>query len=135
MCAIIVFDVCFELYTELLFGNVGLNGSIKEIKLTRHNIEGIDTNSVQCFVKNNVAYVNIGVYYRPKEAINDWTKIVSNLPIPIYTKPKFVGYLQNASGGTIAGLSLNEDGELLIKGGAPSYTVFICSLISYPIKM
>ena len=28
MCAIIVFDVCFELYAELLFGNVGLNGSI-----------------------------------------------------------------------------------------------------------
>lgn len=111
-----------------------LNGSIKEIKLTRYNIEGVDATSVQCFVKNNVAYVNIGIYYRPKEAINAWTKIVSNLPIPIYTKPKFVGYLQNASG-IIAGLLLNEDGELLIIGGAPSYTAFICSLISYPIKM
>ena len=28
MCAIIVFDVCFELYTEPLFGNVGLNGRL-----------------------------------------------------------------------------------------------------------
>lgn len=110
-----------------------LNGSLKEIKLTKYNIEGIDTSSVQCFVKNNVAYVNIGVYYRPKEAINDWTKIVSNLPIPIYTKPKFVGYLQNASD-IIAGLLLNEDGELLIKGGTPSYTEFMCAIISYPTK-
>ena len=111
-----------------------LNGSLKEIKLTRYNIKGIDTSSVQCFVKNNVAYVNVGVYYHPKEAINDWTKIVSNLPIPAYTKPKFIGYSKNASG-TLAGLLLNEDGELLIKGGTLSYTEFICSLISYPIKM
>lgn len=106
---------------------------LKEIKLTRYNIEGIDTSSVQCFVKNNVAYVNVGVYYRPKEAINDWTKIVSNLPIPAYTKPKFVGYSQNASG-IIAGLLLNEDGELLIKGGSLSYTEFMCTIISYPTK-
>lgn len=111
-----------------------INGSLKEVNLMRYSVEGVDTSSVQCFVKNNVAYVNVGVYYRPKEAINDWTKIVSNLPIPAYTKPKFVGYSQNASGTTIAGLLLNEDGELLIMGGTPSYTEFICSIISYPIK-
>lgn len=29
MCAIIVFYVYFVLYIELLFGNVGLNGSLK----------------------------------------------------------------------------------------------------------
>lgn len=110
-----------------------LNGSLKEIELTRYNIEGIDTSSVQCFVKNNVAYVNVGVYYKPKEAITDWTKIVSNLPIPAYTKPTFIHYSQNASG-TIAGLLLNENGELMIIGGSLSYTEFMCEMISYPTK-
>ena len=89
---------------------------------------------MQCFVKNNVAYVNVGVYYRPKEAITGWTKIVSNLPIPAYTKRMFIHYLQNASGDIIAGLLLNEDGELLIIGGVPSYTAFMCTIISYPTK-
>lgn len=133
MCAIIVFYVYFVLYIELLFGNVGLNGSLKEIKLTRYNIEGIDTSSVQCFVKNNVAYVNVGVYYHPKEAITGWTKIVSNFPIPAYTKQTFIHYSQNASD-EIAGLLLNGDGELLIKGGSLSYTEFMCTIISYPTK-
>lgn len=110
-----------------------LNGSLKEIKLTRYNIEGIDTSSVQCFVKNNVAYVNVGVYYHPKEAITGWTKIVSNFPIPAYTKQTFIHYSQNASD-EIAGLLLNGDGELLIKGGSLSYTEFMCTIISYPTK-
>lgn len=111
-----------------------LNGSLKEIELTRYNIEGIDTSSVQCFVKNNIAYVNIGVYYRTKEAITGWTKIVSNLPIPAYTKRTFIHYSQNDDGGLIAGILLNSNGELMIEGGRLSYTKFICSLISYPIK-
>lgn len=110
-----------------------LNGSLKEIKLTRYNIEGIDTSSVQCFVKNNVAYVNVGVYYHPKEAITGWTKIVSNFPIPAYTKQMFIHYSQNASD-EIAGLLLNGDGELLISGGSLSYTEFMCTIISYPTK-
>jgi hypothetical protein len=89
---------------------------------------------VQCFVKNNIAYVNVGIYYRQKEAITDWTKIVSNLPIPAYTKHTFIHYSQNAGGDTIAGLMLNGNGELMIEGSSLSYTKFICSLISYPIK-
>lgn len=111
-----------------------LNGSLKEIELTRYNIEGIDTSSVQCFVKNNIAYVNIGVYYRTKEAITGWTKIVSNLPIPAYTKTNIIHYSQNDDGDFIAGILLNGNGELMIEGGRLSYTKFICSLISYPIK-
>lgn len=31
MCAIIVFDVYFVLYIELLFGDVGLNGSLNNV--------------------------------------------------------------------------------------------------------
>lgn len=111
-----------------------LNGSLKKIELTRYNIEGIDTSGVQCFVKNNIAYVNIGVYYRTKEAITGWTKIVSNLPIPAYTKNTFIHYSQNDDGDFIAGILLNGNGELMIEGGRLSYTKFICSLISYPIK-
>lgn len=111
-----------------------LSGSLKEIELTRYNIEGIDTSSVQCFVKNNIAYVNIGVYYRTKEAITGWTKIVSNLPIPAYTKNTFIHYSQNDDGDFIAGILLNSNGELMIEGDRLSYTKFISSLISYPIK-
>lgn len=39
MCAIIVFDICFELYTEPLFGNVGLNGSLSK---------KVDVSTVNC---------------------------------------------------------------------------------------
>ena len=109
-----------------------LNGSLKEIKLTRYSIEGIDTSSVQCFVKNNVAYVNVGVYYRPKESINDWTKIVSNLPIPAYNKGLFPNYIADGTN-TIAAVMLTKNGELMIQGGKISYTKFLTSLISYPI--
>ena len=51
MCAIIVFDVCFELYTELLFGNVGLNGSLN------------NKFSQQYLVSNLSDVKDIGIYY------------------------------------------------------------------------
>lgn len=111
-----------------------LNGSLKEIVLTRYNIEGVDASGTLCFVKNNIAYVSIEVYYRSKEPITGWTKIVSDLPIPAYTKPTFIHYSQSAGGDFIAGLMLNGNGELMIEGGSLSYTKLICSLISYPIK-
>ena len=111
-----------------------LDGSLKEIVLTRYNVEGVDASGTLCFVKNNIAYVSIEVYYRSKEPITGWTKIVSDLPIPAYTKPTFIHYSQNAGGDFIAGLMLNGNGELMIEGGSLSYTKFICSLISYPIK-
>jgi len=109
-----------------------LNGSLKEIKLTRYNIEGIDTSSVQCFVKNNVAYLNVGVYYNAKEAITEWTKIVSDLPIPAYNKGLFPNYIADGAN-TIAAVQLTKNGELMIQGGKISYTKFLTSLISYPI--
>lgn len=109
-----------------------LNGSLKEIKLTRYSIEGIDTSSVQCFVKNNVAYINVGVYYHTKEAITEWTKIVSNLPIPAYNKGLFPNYIADGAN-TIAAVQVTKNGELMIQGGKISYTKFLTSLISYPI--
>lgn len=101
----------------------------------RYNIEGVDTSGIQCFVKNNMAYVSIELYYRPKEAITGWTKIVSNLPIPAYTKQMIIHYSQNDDGDSIAGILLTNSGNLMIKGGNLSYTKCICSPISYPIKM
>lgn len=41
MCAIIVFDVCFELYAEPLFGNVGLNGSLNNVA-TKNDISTLN---------------------------------------------------------------------------------------------
>lgn len=112
-----------------------LTGSLKEVNLMRYNIEGVDTSGIQCFVKNNMAYVSIELYYRPKEAITGWTKIVSNLPIPAYTKQMIIHYSQNDDGDSIAGILLTNSGNLMIKGGNLSYTKCICSPISYPIKM
>lgn len=43
MCAIIVFYVYFVLYIELLFGNVGLNGSLNSKKVPTIGIENIFT--------------------------------------------------------------------------------------------
>lgn len=40
MCAIIVFYVYFVLYIELLFGNVGLNGSLKKLTVYSETITG-----------------------------------------------------------------------------------------------
>lgn len=101
----------------------------------RYNIEGVDASGIQCFVKNNIAYVSIELYYRPKEAITGWTKIVSNLPIPAYTKSTFIHFSQSDGGDFITGLMLTNGGNLMIEGSRLSYTKFICSLISYPIKM
>lgn len=111
-----------------------INGSLKEIKLTRYSIEGIDTTSVQCFVKNNVAYINVGVYYHTKEAITEWTKIVSNLPIPAYNKGLFPNYIADGAN-IIAAVRVTKNGELMIQGGKISYTKFLTSLISYPIQI
>lgn len=111
-----------------------LNGSLKEIELTRYSIEGINTNDVQCFVKNNVAYVNIGVYYASTEAIAEWTKIVSNLPIPAYNIGLFPSYITDGAN-VIAGVKITKNGELMIEGGKISYTKFLTTMISYPIQI
>lgn len=51
MCAIIVFYVYFVLYIELLFGNVGLNGSLN------------DKFSQQSLVSSLSDIKDIGIYY------------------------------------------------------------------------
>lgn len=69
MCAIIVFDVCFELYTEPLFGNVGLNGSLNgSNKPSLFTIaDCIDTNCANIFRISNKLYLVQG-YIHLKEA-------------------------------------------------------------------
>lgn len=57
MCAIIVFDVCFELYTEPLFGNVGLNGSLNSKKIPSFGIENIFTGNPFCLANGEVITV------------------------------------------------------------------------------
>ena len=51
MCAIIVFDVCFELYTELLFGNVGLNGSLNTTIKRANTLDGNEALGTTCYGK------------------------------------------------------------------------------------
>lgn len=57
MCAIIVFDVCFELYTEPLFGNVGLNGSLNN-DISALNPSG----AIRSYVDHSLGEVGDGWY-------------------------------------------------------------------------
>ena len=109
-----------------------LNGSLKEIELTRHNVEGIDTTNVQCFVKNNVAYVKIAIDYNPKETFISWAKIVSNLPIPAYNGNFFVHWEQDGSNPIVC-LRITKNGELVAIGSTVSFVKSVYEVISYPI--
>lgn len=54
ICAIIVFYVYFVLYIELLFGDVGLNGSLENL----NNFTDIPSNSDL----NDIKFFNVGKY-------------------------------------------------------------------------
>ena len=109
-----------------------LNGSLKKIELTRHNVEGINTSDVQCFVKNNIAYVYIAITYNPKEAITGWTNIVGNLPIPAYNGNLFVIW-ESVKNDTYIGSMITKGGDLMIIGQTVSSIKNIFKVISYPI--
>lgn len=109
-----------------------INGSLKEIELTRYNIEGIDIANVQCFVKNNVAYVKIEISYNPKEAMYGWTKIAGNFPIPVYNGNLFI-HFEQADRDVVVGSMITKNGELEIIGSTVSFTKNLYDVISYPI--
>ncbi len=110
---------------------------LKEIELTKHNIEGIDASRVQCFVKNNVAYVNGTIIYEPNAGVMDAGEFlaIENLPIPAYNSDLLV-YMQyfgtdaSASGVECA---INKNGQLHIYGTAVPTGVSIVIIVSYPI--
>lgn len=54
MCAIMVFYVYFVLYIELLFGNVGLNGSLNTIKRGGWLMPGTE---VSFNITDNISYL------------------------------------------------------------------------------
>lgn len=82
MCAIIVFDVCFELYAEPLFGNVGLNGSLNDLDNFKfrkiienwssasqisggcgiYKVGVIEDNFYSSIAKNATTFTNVGDY-------------------------------------------------------------------------
>lgn len=64
MCAIIVFDVCFELYAEPLFGNVGLNGSLNQ-KINSLN----PSNAIRSYKKVGYLATSGAGWYRFAEII------------------------------------------------------------------
>lgn len=68
MCAIIVFDVCFESYTERLFGNVGLNGSLNNVA-TKNDISALNpTSEIKLYTKLHIGSLGAG-WYRIAEAV------------------------------------------------------------------
>lgn len=51
MCAIMVFYVYFVLYIELLFGNVGLNGSLNTTIKRANTLDGNEALGTTCYGK------------------------------------------------------------------------------------
>lgn len=79
MCAIIVFDVCFELYAEPLFGNVGLNGSLKrqnEKACTLVNATGVASYVCNGFIAQVIMEIS-------PTAIENGKILLTGLPRPI----------------------------------------------------
>lgn len=113
---------------------------LKEIELTKYNIEGIDASRVQCFVKNNVAYVNGTIIYEPNAGVMDEGEFlaIENLPIPAYNGDllvymQYFGTNESESGVECA---INKNGQLHIYGttlptGIPGLSIVI--VVSYPI--
>ena len=113
---------------------------LKEIELTKHTIEGIDASRVQCFVKNNVAYVNGTILYEPNSGVMDEGEFlaIENLPIPAYNGEllvymQYFGTDESASGVECA---INKNGQLHIYGttlpaGIPGLSIVI--VVTYPI--
>ena len=113
---------------------------LKEIELTKHTIEGIDASRVQCFVKNNVAYVNGTIIYEPNAGVMDKGEFlaIENLPIPAYNGDllvymQYFGTDESASGVECA---INKHGQLHIYGttlpaGIPGLSIVI--VVTYPI--
>lgn len=68
MCAIIVFYVYFVLYIELLFGNVGLNGSLNNVA-TKNDISALNpTSGIKLYTKLHIGSLGAG-WYRIAEAV------------------------------------------------------------------
>ena len=113
---------------------------LKEIELTKHTIEGIDASRVQCFVKNNVAYVNGTIIYEPNAGVMGEGEFlaIENLPIPAYNGDllvymQYFGTDESASGVECA---INKNGQLHIYGttlpaGIPGLSIVI--VVTYPI--
>ena len=113
---------------------------LKEIELTKHTIEGIDASCVQCFVKNNIAYVNGTIFYEPNAGVMDAGEFlaIENLPIPAYNGDllvymQYFGTDESASGVECA---INKNGQLHIYGttlpaGIPGLAIVI--VVTYPI--
>ena len=108
---------------------------LKEIELTKHTIEGIDTSRVQCFVKNNVAYVNGTILYNPNTDMTEGDTVIGHLPTPAYNDPMLV-YSQTFGTGEslkVVKCAISHNGELYIYGTTVPDTIFIYFTISYPI--
>lgn len=68
MCAIIVFYVYFVLYIELLFGNVGLNGSLNNVA-TKNDISALNPASgIKLYSNFHIGKLGAG-WYRIAEAV------------------------------------------------------------------
>ena len=60
ICAIIVFYVYFVLYIELLFGDVGLNGSLNGKKVPTIGIENIFTGNPFAVIADSGGLATVG---------------------------------------------------------------------------
>ena len=112
-----------------------LHSGLTEIELLQDTIEGISVKSAQCFVKNNVAYVNGTIVYNPNTDMTEGARVIGHLPTPAYNDPILV-YSQIFGTGEslkVVQCVISHNGELYIYGTTVSDTIFIYFTISYPI--
>ena len=108
---------------------------LKEIELIRYTGEGIDVSRVQCFVKNNVAYVNAVISYNPNTDMTEETTVIGNLPRPVYNDPILVysQILETYEPPKGVNCIISPTGKLEIYGTTVPTEITVMFAISYPI--
>ena len=108
---------------------------LKEIELIRYTAEGIDVSRVQCFVKNNVAYVNAVISYNPNTDMTEEATVIGNLPRTVYNDPilvysKILGTYESPKG---VNCIISPNGQLDIYGTTVPTEITVMFTTSYPI--
>ena len=112
-----------------------LHSGLTEIELLRYTIEGIEVLSVQCFVKDGIAYVNCYIEYNPKTDVYEGETVIENLPTPAYYECITVYSQISRTGESAKGVhcTISLNGQLKICGTVVPNAINIYFTVSYPI--
>lgn len=132
ICAIIVFYVYFVLYIELLFGDVGLNGSLKGETVSSIDLEDLNTGwkgVLNFTVRNGICYVSAWGVSHP-DGTGASITVYDKMPKAAMNSGAF-GELEAHSGSVDAFFFINYGTTLL--GVHLNTTYGVYASFSYPI--